>query len=102
MYIHGRNTVKKVVRYYYPTMTGVFRVAERNMLDYSTIQAAVVGEAWAVEKIIDYYSAELEKLATVKKKQPDGSVKRKIDVNMRQALILKLIEAIPQFPLEMG
>ena len=77
-------------------------MAEKNMPDYSTIQAAVVGEAWAVEKVLDCYSGELDKLATVEKQQPDGSVKRKIDEDMRQALALKLMEAIPQFPLEKG
>lgn len=56
MYIYGRNTVKKVIRYNYLTITGVFRMAERNMPDYDTIQSAVAGEAWAVEKVLDCYS----------------------------------------------
>lgn len=72
-------------------------MAERNMPDYGTIQAAVTGEAWAIEKVLDCYSGELDKLATVEKKQPDGSVKKEIDEDMRQTLVLKLIEAIPQF-----
>lgn len=55
-------------------------MAERNMPDYDTIQAAVAGKACAVEK-----------------KQPDGSMKKEIDADMRQTLVLKLIEAIPQF-----
>lgn len=72
-------------------------MAERNMPDYHTIQAAVAGEAWAVEKVLDCYSDELDKLATVEKKQPDGSIKNEIDGDMRQTLVLNLIEAIPQF-----
>lgn len=72
-------------------------MTERNMPDYGTIQAAVAGEKWAVGKVLDCYSCELDKLATVEKKQPDGSVKKEIDGDMRQALVLKLIEAIPQF-----
>lgn len=70
------------------------------MPEYETIRAAVAGEKWAVEKVLECYSGELDKLATVEKKQPDGSIKREIDEDMRQALALKLIEAIPQFPLE--
>lgn len=31
-------------------------MAERNMPDYDTIQSAVAGEAWAVEKVLDCYS----------------------------------------------
>lgn len=73
---------------------------EMNMPDYETIRAAVAGEKWAVEKVLECYADELDKLATVERKQPDGSTYREIDADMRQALALKLIEAIPQFPLE--
>lgn len=72
------------------------------MPEYETIRAAVAGEKWAIEKVLECYSGELDKLATVETKQPDGSIKREIDEDMRQALALKLIEAIPQFPLEKG
>ena len=68
--------------------------------DYETIRAAVAGEKWAVEKVLACYGGEIDKLATVKKRQPDGSMKKVIDEDLRQALVLKLIEAIPQFPLE--
>lgn len=75
---------------------------EQNMPEYETIRAAVAGEKWAVEKVLECYSGEIDQLATVKRKQPDGSMKEEIDEDMRQALALKLIEAIPQFPLEKG
>lgn len=75
---------------------------EQNMPEYETIRAAVAGEKWAVEKVLECYSGEIDKLAMVKRKQPDGSMKEEIDEDMRQALALKLIEAIPQFPLEKG
>lgn len=75
---------------------------KENMPEYETIRAAVAGEKWAIEKVLECYSGELDKLATVETKQPDGSIKREIDEDMRQALALKLIEAIPQFPLEKG
>ncbi|KPI57331.1 conjugal transfer protein [Clostridioides difficile] len=77
-------------------------MAKENMPEYETIRAAVAGEKWAIEKVLECYSGELDKLATVETKQPDGSIKREIDEDMRQALALKLIEAIPQFPLEKG
>lgn len=38
--------------------------------------------------------------ATVKKRQPDGTFKLEIDEDMRQYITMKLIEALPQFPLE--
>lgn len=77
-------------------------MTKENMPEYETIRAAVAGEKWAIEKVLECYSGELDKLATVETKQPDGSIKREIDEDMRQALALKLIEAIPQFPLEKG
>ncbi len=73
---------------------------KQNMPEYDTIRAAVAGEKWAVEKVVACYADEIEQYATVEKRQPDGSIKREIDEDMRQALVLKLIEAIPQFPLE--
>lgn len=73
---------------------------KQEMPEYETIRAAVAGEKWAVEKVLACYSGEIDKLATVMRKQPDGSMKEEIDEDMRQALVLKLIEAIPQFPLD--
>ncbi len=77
-------------------------MTQQNMPDYETIRAAVAGEKWAVEKVLECYADEIDQLAAVEKKQPDGSMKKEIDEDMRQALVLKLIEAIPQFPLEKG
>ena len=73
---------------------------EQEMPDYETICAVVAGEKWALEKVLDCYSDEINRLAMVKKRQPDGSVKEEIDEDLRQTLIMKLLEAIPQFPLE--
>ena len=75
-------------------------MVKMNMPDYETIRAAVAGEKWAVEKELECYSGELDQLATVEKRQPNGSTKKIIDGDMRQALTLKLIEALPQFPLD--
>lgn len=73
---------------------------EQEMPDYETIRAAVAGEKWALEKVLDCYSDEINRLAMVKKRQSDGSVKEEIDEDLRQTLIMKLLEAIPQFPME--
>lgn len=75
-------------------------MTQQSMPEYETIRAAVAGEKWAVEKVLECYADEIDQLATIEKKQPDGSMKNEIDEDMRQALVLKLIEAIPQFPLD--
>ena len=64
------------------------------------IRAAVAGEKWAVEKVVDCYKDEIDRLSTVAVRQPDGSTKQEINEDMRQSITKKLIEALPQFPLE--
>lgn len=73
---------------------------EQETPNYETIRAAVAGEKWALEKVLDCYGDEINRLAMVKKRQPDGSEKEEIDEDLRQTLIMKLLEAIPQFPIE--
>ena len=68
--------------------------------DIEMIRAAVAGEAWALEKVLASYGDEINRLATIRKRQPDGSIKAVVDEDMRQRLIAKLLEAIPQFPIE--
>lgn len=72
----------------------------QKMPDYETIRAAVAGEKWAVEKVVACYQEEIDRQATVRKRQPDGTVKEVIDEDMRQHITMKLIEALPTFPLE--
>lgn len=69
-------------------------------LTYEIIKAAVAGEKWATEKVIAHYDSYIEELATVKEKQPDGSVKTYVDEDLKQSIILKLLEEIPNFPME--
>ena len=69
-------------------------------LDLHTIEAAVAGETWALEKVLDYYGDYIEEMATVEIEQPDGSVKKVVDEDMKQQIGLKLLEEIPNFPLE--
>ena len=75
-------------------------MANQKMPDYETIRAAVAGEKWAVAKVVECYQDEINKHATVRKRQPDGTVKEVIDEDMRQHITMKLIEALPTFPLE--
>ena len=51
-------------------------MADQTIPDYETIRAAVAGETWAVEKVLMCYK------------------------DMRQYITMKLIESLPQFPLE--
>lgn len=39
---------------------------EQEMPDYETIRAAVTGEKWALEKVLDCYGDEINHLAMVK------------------------------------
>ena len=73
---------------------------QQNPLTYEIIKAAVAGEKWATEKVIAHYDPYIEELATVKEKQPEGSVKTYVNEDMKQSNILKLLEEIPNFPME--
>ena len=70
------------------------------MLDVKTIEAAVAGEKRALEKVLSYYADYIEELATVEVEQPDGSVKKVVDEDLKQQIGLKLLEELPNFPLE--
>ncbi|WP_416810557.1 helix-turn-helix domain-containing protein [Coprococcus comes] len=69
-------------------------------LDVKTIEAAVAGEKWALEKVLEYYGDYIEEMASLDEEQPDGSVKKYVDEDLKQEIILKLLEEIPNFPLE--
>lgn len=73
---------------------------QKDALTYEIIKAAVAGEKWATEKILAYYDDYMTELATMKERQPDGSVKSYVDEDLKQAIALNLLEQIPNFPLE--
>lgn len=73
---------------------------QKNTLTYEIIKAAVAGEKWATEQILKHYDDYMTELATAKEKQPDGSVRTYVDEDLKQAIALKLLEEIPNFPLE--
>ena len=73
---------------------------QQNPLTYEIIKAAVAVEKWATDKVIAHYDSYIEELATVKEKQSDGSVRTFVDDDMKHSIILKLLEEIPNFPME--
>ncbi len=48
---------------------------QQNPLTYEIIKAAVAGEKWATERVLRYYYDYMTELATVKERQPDGSMR---------------------------
>ena len=62
-------------------------MAEQEMLlDTVTIKAAVAGEKWAKQKVVEHYVLMIDEMA--------------IDEDMKQHLIMKLLEELPHFPME--
>ncbi len=74
-------------------------MSEDEMLGYETIRAAVSGEEWALEKVLERFRGEIDRNATIQVHQPDGSVREEIDEDLRQSIVLALLQAIPHFPL---
>ena len=61
-------------------------MAEQEMLlDTATIRAAVAGEKWAKEKVIEHYTPMIDELA--------------VNEEMKLHLIMKLLEELPNFPM---
>lgn len=61
-------------------------MAEQEMLlDTATIMAAVAGEKWVKEKVIEHYTPMIDELA--------------VNEDMKQHLIMKLLEELPNFPM---
>ncbi len=61
-------------------------MAEQEMLlDTATIRAAGAGEKWAKEKVIEHYTPMIDELA--------------VNEDMKQHLIMKLLEELPNFPM---
>lgn len=61
-------------------------VEQEMLLDTDTIKAAVAGEKWAKDKVIEHYTPMIDKMA--------------VDEDMKQHLILKLLEELPNFPVK--
>lgn len=59
----------------------------QKMPEYETIRAAVAGEKWAVEKVVECYKDEIDRLSTVAVRQPDGSTKQEINEDIHKCLV---------------
>lgn len=68
-------------------------------LDVETIRAAVKGEKEALAKVLEYYTPYIEEQATIEVQQPDGSIRKELDEDLKEGLIVAILEAIPQFEL---
>lgn len=73
---------------------------QQNPLTYEIIKAAVAGEKWATERVLRYYDDYMTELATVKERQPDGSMRTYVDEDLKQEIALKLLKEIPKFPMD--
>ncbi|MFR4731190.1 MAG: helix-turn-helix domain-containing protein [Blautia massiliensis (ex Durand et al. 2017)] len=73
---------------------------QEKLLDYETIKAAVAGEKWATEKVLAHYADYIDELSTVETQAAGRQSEKVIDEDMRQHISLKLLEALPSFPLE--
>ena len=73
---------------------------QQNPLTYEIIKAAVAGEKWATERVLRYYDDYMTELATVKERQPDGSMRTYVDEDLKQEIALKLLEEIPKFQMD--
>ena len=65
---------------------GALSMENQKMPEYETIRAAVAGDKWAVEKVVECYKDEIDRLSTVAVRQPDGSTKQEINEDMRQSI----------------
>ncbi len=72
-------------------------MSEKDLLSKELIVSAVNGDKVAIEKIVEIYSKYIDKLATYSIKLSDGSIKKYIDEDKKQYLILELIESIRNF-----
>ena len=68
--------------------------------DDKTIRDAVTGNQQAVEKLLSHYADVIDSYATVEVHNQDGTTRKYVDPDLRQHLIMKLLEELPNFPAE--
>lgn len=69
---------------------------EEKQLDYKTARRAVHGDHEAQMKVLDYYDAYINALATVEEVNPDGSMRRYIDEDLKATIQAGYLEALPK------
>ena len=70
-----------------------------NLPEFDVIQAAVSGEQWAVDRILAHYADYINEQSMVEVTQPDGSVKKCVDEELKKRITERLIQEIPNFPM---
>ena len=68
--------------------------------DDKTIQDAISGNQQAVEKLLSHYADVIDSYATIKVQNKDGTTRQCVDPDLRQHLVMKLLEELPSFPTE--
>ena len=74
--------------------------AENVFPDDKTIRDAISGNQLAVEKLLSHYADVIDSYATVEVHNQDGTTRKYVDPDLRQHLIMKLLEELPNFPAE--
>ena len=73
---------------------------EKDYPDDKTIRDAISGNQQAVEKLLSHYADVIDSYATVEVHNPDGTTRKHVDPDLRQHLVMKLLETLPTFPTE--
>ena len=72
---------------------------QEHLPEFEVIQAAVSGEQWAIDRIVAHYEDFINEQSMVEVTQPDGSVKRCVDEELKKRITQRLIREIPNFPM---
>lgn len=67
-------------------------------LDEKTIRAAVAGEEWAVNSVVENYADEIDKLCTCVHISEDGTQTPYVNQEMRSEVVQEFITAIMEYP----
>ena len=74
--------------------------AEKVFPDDKTIRDAISGDQQAVEKLLSHYADVIDSYATVEVHNQDGTTRQYVDPDLRQHLVMKLLEELPSFPVD--
>lgn len=72
-----------------------------HLVDYKTICAAVAGEEWAINKVVEHYAPEIERQCTSVVIDQDGRSQTVVDETLKEKVTKEFIEKIREFPINM-
>ncbi len=73
---------------------------EKVFPDDKTIRDAISGDQQAVEKLLSHYADVIDSYATVEVHNQDGTTRQYVDPDLRQHLVMKLLEELQSFPVD--